>query len=156
LLSFSIQAQESKEALSKKAEQYAKAVKKQDFEKVLDLTHPKVLEQFGGKRKMLKAAEYDAVQTKQKGFKIKDVELSEPLVAMDTNGVRFCAVPIRVTMSGPYGKVFSEAGLLGISENEGKDWLFVSLAQIDMVVLLTLFPELPTTLEMPVKQIYTE
>ncbi len=156
LFSGSVFAQIDTEVFEKAAEEYANAVEKENFEKILTFTHPKVLQQFGGKRQMLAAAERDAQATKQKGFTMQKAELAEALTLMDTNGYVFWCIPIRVTMKGPFGKVYSEAGLLGISEDKGKSYTFVSLAQIDLAVLLTLFPDIPTELEMPTKQLYTE
>lgn len=156
LVSGSLFAQLDTVGFEKAARTYAKAVENQNFEKILTLTHPKVLEQFGGKRQMMASAERDAQATKQKGFAMDKAELAEKLTPIRTPAYVFWCIPIRVTMKGPFGKVYSEAGLLGISEDKGKSYTFVSLAQIDLAVLLTLFPQIPTGLQMPTKQLYTE
>ncbi len=147
---------QGEKALVKTARTYARAVEKRDFEKVLALTHEKVLQQFGGMRKMLAEAKRDAEATRRKGFEIEKAELAAPLQGKQVNKTWYRCIPIRITIKGPYGKVYSQAGLLGISEDEGKSWRFVSLAQIEMSTLLSLFPNLPVDLEMPVKQLTTE
>jgi hypothetical protein len=144
------------QVLIKEAKAYAKALKKHDFEKQLALTHPKVIKHYGGKASMLAAATREAEQTKRSGFNLKNAELADPLPGKAIGETFFRCIPIRITVEGPYGDIYSQSGLLGISEDGGKHWNFVSLAQIEMAVLLELFPNMPKDLEIPFNQVTTE
>lgn len=147
---------QGEKALLKGAESYARALEKNDFEKQLELTHPKVVQHYGGVAKMLAAAEREAAQSKRAGFELSEAALADPLPGKAVGNMYYRCVPIRITVEGPFGEIYSQSGLLGLSSDQGKTWTFVSLAQIEMAVLLEIFPELPRELEMPFKQVSTE
>jgi hypothetical protein len=55
-------------------------------------------------------------------------------------------------MKGPGGKLNKDSSLLGISEDEGKHWVFVDLGPITQEQFGQVFPELDGKIKIPDKK----
>src|SRR5581483_7409690 len=64
--------------LRREAEEVCGAILREDHRRMADLTHPAVVNGFGGKAKFEKRMGEIAADMKSQGFGIKDVTLSEP------------------------------------------------------------------------------
>ena len=110
----------------------------------------------GGKQAMLaQAAAFDQ-NMQQRGFELKDAELAQPLRILKSGNYLMCVVPMRLTFEGPLGKLYSESGLLAVSDDDGETWGFIDLAQVQMEQLAEMFPEINPDLVIPPKRIYQE
>ncbi len=144
------------ESLMKAAEQFAAATEKLDWNKVIDLTYPPLVKLNGGRQTLIRQAKLSDQNLKQQDFELQEVELSAPLRETPVGEYLLAIVPIRLTFKGPLGKLFSESSLLGVSEDDGQSWSFISMAQADMNQVIELFPKLPKTFVIPTKRIYQE
>jgi hypothetical protein len=135
------------------AETVGKAVLDNDFAKVADLTHPKIVEIMGGKDKMVeKTGEVMA------GLKAQGLAFSKYTVGKVGNPVvdgktAYIVVPTTIVLTAPTMKIESESYLLGISTDGGKTWRFADGAGLSNPTLRDkVFPSLPAALKLPEKQ----
>ncbi len=142
--------------LYKSAKEYAAANEDGNWKKVVSLTHPKLISFIGGEQKMLADASKGEAQMERNGLELVAFEISKPLEENRTeNGIIFCAIPARVTIKDGKTKLYSEAPILAISEDGGNSWTFISVAQIDRLDLIELFPDLPKRLDLSYQKVYS-
>ncbi len=144
------------EVVLKGAEQWAAAMEKKKWKKVIALTHPKIVEMAGEEEAMLRQAEASDINFKRQEFAIEKIELSEPLNEVQSGEYLMSVVPVRITFQGPLGKVYSESSFLAVSGDGGVRWYYISMSQISMEELLTIFPDMSPDLAFPVKRVYQE
>ena len=144
------------ESLMKAAGKYAAATQKQDWNKVIDMTYLPLVKLNGGRQTLLRQAQLSDQNLQQQDFELKAAELSAPLSETPVGDNILAVVPIRLTFNGPLGKLYSESSLLGVSEDAGKSWSFISMAQVGMNQVIELFPKLPKTFVVPQKRVYQE
>ncbi len=140
-------------AIAKGAAKYSKALTKAQWEKVLDLTYPEIITRNGGRQAMINKSKAFEAEMLQRGFELKKAELSEPLAVYISGKFLMCAVPMRLTFSGPLGKLYSESSLLAVSSDEGKTWTYIDMAQVQINQLAEIFPEINPRLSIPPKRI---
>ena len=145
------------ENLMKSIGQYAKATEDQDWQKVLSLTSPRLIDFIGGEQKMLLDIKRSDIKLKNSGLKLVSFELSKPLQEYKTSeGDIFCAVPARLCFKGEESKLYSEAPILAISSDEGQTWSFISVAEINRIDLVNIFPKFPKEMKLPLLRVYTD
>src|SRR5262245_8815089 len=136
-------------ALHLQAKAAAKATLSGDFEKLADLTFPKVVEAVGGKAKFVEAGNAFKQALTSKGWEIKEYKLSAPTETVGTEDHDFGLVKATLYMSLPQGKLIQKTYLLGISTDKGKTWKFVDGAGIADPKAKKLLPPLPKSLQLP-------
>jgi hypothetical protein len=136
-------------ALHLQAKAAAKATLAGDFEKLADLTFPKVVEAVGGKAKFIEAGNAFMQVLESKGWKFTDYKLDAPAETVGTDDHLFGLVKATLYMSLPQGKLTQETYLLGISTDKGKTWKFVDGAGMADPKAKKLLPTLPKSLQLP-------
>ncbi len=144
------------ESLMNYARKYAEATEKRDWNKVIDQTYAPLVKLNGGAPTLLRQAKLSDQNLEQQDFELQKVELSAPLRELEVGEYLLAIIPIRLTFKGPLGRLFSESSILGVSDNDGQSWSFISMAQADMNQLIELFPELPKDFVVPRKRVYQE
>ena len=156
LLSVSLSAQVN-ENLVKSLEEYAEATQDKNWTVVLKLTNPDLIKFLGGEQKILSDIKRSDIQLKNSGLKLTKFELSQPLDEHRTEeGDIFCAVPARLSFKGDGSKLYSEAPILAISSDDGLTWTFISVAEVNRVDLVTIFPQFPKQMNLPLQKVYTD
>ncbi|HZV07463.1 MAG TPA: hypothetical protein VE999_20430 [Gemmataceae bacterium] len=148
-------AEDKPESVAKrKANEIAQATVKGDFEKIADFTYPKVVDQMGGREKMVTAMKTGYKEMKSRGieFRSAKVEDASPLVAGGSDV--YTIVPFTLEMKVPGGSATMKSFLLGISANKGTTWTFVDGSGIgkDETMTKRLLPNLPKELKLPKKE----
>lgn len=147
---------QNEKKMMKQAKSYAKAMEKEDWAKVVDLTYPEIVKLAGGKKRYLQQSKNSALQLERQGFSIDKAELSSPSDTVKDNGKILSVIPMRLTLEGPLGKLYSESSLLGVSIDGGETWKFISISQTGMDDVLKLFPEGTKRLKFPIKKVYQD
>lgn len=143
--------EEPRSAVAKKqAREIGEAIKAEDYAKIIDLTYPKVIEIMGGREKMIDALKDGMRELKEKGFRFRSLEVSEPGEVLSEGKNTFVVVPTTTEMTAPGGKIVVKSYLLGISPDGGKAWTFVDGNGIGTPEKRAkILPKLPEQLKLP-------
>lgn len=133
--------------LKAQAEDVAKATLDGNFGKVVDYTHPKITEKLGGKEKMVAFLKRDSQQMQTDGFEIVSVEIGEIKQVENVENELFALVPMKMTIKAPNGKGVSESSVIGISNDNGENWKFISGVSQDR--FKTVFPKAAEKIQIP-------
>lgn len=106
------------------------AMLRNDMGPLADFTHPRIIASMGGSEKAILAMNIG---------KIGEFYSKENKV--------YCVIPHDITLNTEDGYFSSNSSILGISQDQGKTWKFVSAGNIGHNKLKILFPELPDGLE---------
>ena len=117
--------------LKKQADELINALNKNDFNKFVELTHPLVIEKVGSKENLVSMMKAVADQN-PKIFETVLVSVSNPTELVETNGQLFGVVPQKIegTTLAKH-KLVQDACVVGVSNDNGKIWKFVSGEKFD-------------------------
>ena len=118
-----------------------------DFAKVVDYTYPKVLEMVGGRDKMLTLIKQGDEQNKADGVSYVSVEIGDPGQIEKIDTQIFAVLPMKLTMKAPDGKFIGESALVGISDDGGQNWKFIS--SVSQKRFNAVFPKAADKIKMP-------
>lgn len=131
-----------------KAQEVLTAVTKGEFEKLADLTHPKAIELFGGKEKMIAAMTKLREGIEAKGGTFKSGKVSEPSDPIKMGKQLYILVPCEEEVAIPKARVITKSSLVGVSEDGGKTWVFVA-TPVGRDKIKEILPNLPESLVIP-------
>ena len=134
-------------SLKTQAEEVGKVTINGNFEKLVDLTHPVIVEKLGGEDKMVAFISKDSQQMKADGILLLAMEVGQPSQIEKIEKQVFALLPIKMTMKTPEGKFLGESALVGISDDDGKSWKFIS--SIDQARFNSVFPKAGEKIKMP-------
>ena len=98
-----------------------------NYARAVDLTHPKVLQVFGGREKTIAAFKSGAESTHAETGLVPIGEKAEPPLGFWVGGSDvFTIVPVTGEGKLRGGKVVWKAHYIGISSDQGKSWVFVN------------------------------
>jgi hypothetical protein len=145
-------AEDKPESVAKrKANEIAQATVKGDFDKIADFTYPKVVDQMGGREKMIGAMKIGFNEMKSRGIEFRSAKVEDALPLMAGGSEVFTVVPFTLEMKVPGGRTTMKSFLLGISADKGKTWTFLDGSGIgkDETMAKRLLPNLPKELKLP-------
>lgn len=137
-------------SLKKQAEELGQATVGGDFAKVLDLTYPTIVEQAGGKDKMIASMKIDVAQMKYEGFDLEAMTVGEIKQIATIENQIFALVPITMKIKSPSGKMLGESSIVGISNDNGANWKFIN--GIDQAGFKKAFPKAAEKIRIPEEQ----
>jgi hypothetical protein len=133
------------------AKAMSKAFFEEDYAKVVDATHPKLVEILGGKEKWLDTMKSDVQKVKDMGVKFKVPSVGKPGDPVVDGKTAYLIIPTSMEMTTPDETIISESYLLGMTTDAGKTWVFVDGVGIShQVIRDMIFPKLPDGLKLPV------
>lgn len=133
---------ESYPNLTARAQELTEALGRKDYEKVIDLTYPKVVEVGGGREKLLAAMTEEVKSMESEGVEIISSNASAPTqIVHDTGGI-FAVVPVTSKVKAQEGTFQTEGSLIGISTDGGQSWTFVDASGKDLTELKKVLPNL--------------
>lgn len=148
-------AQDKPEKTAKsQAEEAAKATVEGKWDKLADLTHPKVVELMGGRDKMVERMTASMKDMKAKGIAFNSAKIEDAATPVAAGKELYTYVPMTLEMKVPGGTITSKSFLLGVSTDEGKTWKFVDGSGIggNEKLLKEVLPNLPKELKLPKKE----
>src|SRR5262249_19802435 len=107
-------------------EQMIEAMSNGNYGKVVDLTHPRLVEKEGGRERMTANMKWVMEDTNSNGFTGGASTVGEANQLLRTPKGVFVVFPISTELTGMGGKVAYTSVAVGISEDGGKTWTFVS------------------------------
>jgi hypothetical protein len=135
------------------AKTVAKAVLDEDYGKVADLTHPKVVDIMGGREKMIEQTKAVMKALKDQGIEIKSHTVGKAGEPVIDGKTAYLVIPTSLVLTANGMKIGTESYLLGMTTDRGKSWVFVDGAGMDRPEIRDkVFPSLPEGLKLPEKK----
>jgi hypothetical protein len=101
------------------------AMKSKNYNLILDYTYPKIIKLGGGREKIFSLIKSSFEKMESEGFIVENQIIEEPQKIFKAGDEFHCIIPKTTIMKTPKGKVQATYYLLGISNNEGKNWFFI-------------------------------
>ena len=139
-------------ALKAQAREVGKAAVDADHDAMAKLTHPALVDKFGGREAYIKKLDSVASEMKSQGFRLKTFTVGEPSELVRAGGRTYAVVPTEVRLAGPGGAEGRQPSyLVAASSDGGAHWQFVDGSGVggDRGKLKSLFPEFPDRLQLP-------
>ena len=140
-----------KQRVKAKVEEINRALIKEDFSRVADLTYKGVVKLAGGRDKMIAIMKTGMKEMKSKGYAIRSVKVGNPSDPVSEGGESYVVVPIQLEMKAPGGKIHQKGFVIGVSRDKGKTWTFVN-GDLGKQKVKQILPNLPDKLKLPKKQ----
>ena len=140
-----------KKVVKGKVEELNKALLKEEFGKVVDLTYPKVVKMMGGREKMISVMRAGFKDRKARGFTLRSFKVDTPSELVAAGPDLFVVVPFLLEIKAPGGRILQKGFVIGVSSNRGKSWTFVTADQ-DVKQLKKILPNLPEQLKLPKRE----
>jgi hypothetical protein len=133
-----------------KAEVVQSALVKGDLGTVADHTHPKIIEDLGGREKMLAVLKRGLDDLKAQGIDLRGVKVLDPSRPVKAGKNTYIHVPMELEMNAPGQRLRDRGGLVGVTSDGGMTWVFADTAP-GRAALKKLIPDLPDSLDIPAK-----
>ena len=139
------------ENIKRQAQELCDATIKGDFNRVADLTYPKLIEIFGGREALISQAKAAVSEMESQQYRIVSIEVGEPHDIVEVKNEIFAIVPSTMRIKAPGGVLVGEAFMIAVSKDGGQQWTFVdsSAAKDDDAGFKTLFPDAANQLRIP-------
>jgi len=123
-----------------------------NYAEYVKFIHPKILELFGGKDKMMSTLQTSMRQMKEQGFEIENVTVGTIKSIIVIPGELQSVVPQIVELKTADAKIISNGYLIGISNDYGKTWHFIDTGGKKLKQVQEIFPTLDSRLVIPTRQ----
>jgi hypothetical protein len=141
------------EQVSARANLLASATLAEDYDQVIALSYPPLVNKIGGPSMAAKIA-YEAVRLlNEEGVIISDLTIGDPLAYYATDQQQLVVLATQLELKSEQGRVNTQSYLLAIRE-PNTPWLFIdSNALKDLAELKGYFPGLPNDFSLPEKAV---
>jgi hypothetical protein len=140
--------------IKQKAQECARALVEENYEKFVDLIYPKIVEEAGGRKILIGFLKESVESRKRRQLRLLSYEMKMPQRVVRSKGDLFAIVPGTMRMSGPEGATTTPSFLVGISSDEGKTWKFIESNKPENAkAIRKMVPHLPTDLALPGEQL---
>lgn len=144
---------DAEKVLREQAQAICDATVKGEWEKMADLTHPRVVEGMGGREKFLANVARLPGELRASKLKFVDCQCGPPSDIVTHKGTMYAVVNAPQKFRTDDGKTFLGAGsLIGVSTDGGRLWKFVGgsgTKDADRNELKKVLPDLPDSLVLP-------
>ena len=120
-----------------------------NYQKVLELTYPKVIETGGGREKMMATMQKEINAMESEGVAMLSTTPGSPTNFVHDAGSTYAVIPITLKMKAQDGVFQAEGTLIGISSDGGATWTFIDAAGKDDPDLKVLSPNVLDKLKLP-------
>lgn len=127
-----------------------------NFERLADYTHSKLVELIGGREKLLGFLRKSVDEMKAEGFVPLSSVPAAPTQVLRVGRQTYAIVPLKFKMRAPRQILVSDSFMIAVSDDEGKNWKFLSGASIDEEKLKLLLPDAAGKLKLPIVKHSTE
>ena len=152
LLSQTIFGQTVNETLRKQAEQSGQAFITGDFNKLVDLTYPRLIEILGGRAKMVAFLQKGVQEMKAQGAEVLSLSAADPTQVTTIDRQLFAVLPVTLKLKVSEGILVSKSFMVGISNDGGRSWTFVDGSYLDERRMKILLPTAVGKLKFPPKE----
>lgn len=125
---------------------------KSDCNAMVAYTHPRLVELMGGKEVMIAMIKKMTKEQQAKGIGFESFSLKTPEEPKKIGKWLTAIITENIVLKVPEGTVNQESSLLGISEDEGKSWVFIDLLHTTPELLKKIIPDLADKIVIPPKK----
>ena len=148
--------EEAAKRLQTQAEESGRAFIEGDYGRLADYTYPKLVELIGGREKLIEVVRKGVDGMKAEGFLPLSSVPSAAVQVLRAGRQTYAIVPLKFKMRAPTQILVSDSFMIAISEDEGKNWKFLSGASVDEAKLKVLLPDAAGKLKLPTVKHSTE
>jgi hypothetical protein len=142
--------------LQAQAEECGNAFIKGEYGRLVDCTLPKLVELVGGREKMVELVRRDVEQGKAEGFEPLSSTHSAPTQVLRVGGQTYAVLPYKLRVRAPKEILVSDSFMIGVSNDGGQTWKFLSADSADDARLKVLIPDAAGKLKLPSAKYSTE
>lgn len=113
-----------------------------NYKEFLNFSHPKVVEMIGGREKLIQATTAAMGRMEKEGYIFKNVNFKEPSKFIKKGNETQVTIRQEILMKTPKGKILADYTLIGISNDNGKNWKFIDTSGKSKEVMRKYFPNL--------------
>jgi len=139
-------------ALLAQAQEVNDAFRRRDFARMTDLTYPKVIEAAGGRDKMVAALTKGMKEMEAEGVVVLSSTAGAPTQVIQVSGSIYAVVPTTLKVKAQDGIFQTESSMIGISANDGANWVFIDAGGKDRSELKKLLPDAADKLNLPAEK----
>lgn len=139
--------QTSNENLNSQLQLVRKYFLAEDYAKFANFTHPKLIEIFGGKAKMIETTKTLMSKMKDEGYTFLDITFKNPSKFIKKGNETQFTIIEQILMNTPKGKLLGSSTLIGASCDNGKNWKFIDSSGKPKELIKKYFPDLSLNLE---------
>jgi hypothetical protein len=143
---------ESYPNLAAQAKEVNDAFGRKDFARVVDLTYPKLVENLGGREKMLSEVASQLKEMEAEGVTIISSTAGAPTQIVQANGSVYAVVPTILKVKARDGMFQTEGSMIAISPDNGQHWTFIDAGGKDRSLLKSLIPDAADKLNLPAEK----
>ena len=141
--------QSATETLIAQAMQNVDAMLNKDYEVVVHLTYPPIVEELGGFQKALALVKSTMSAMESRDVTVEKITVGQPSAIVEEGKEQVAIVPIELMMSIEGDKIRADSYLVAITQNNGKNWFFIDGSSISKEKLSLIFPNLVASVEIP-------
>jgi hypothetical protein len=138
----SLRAQDQTAVIKREAQKCAAALIAGDYDGVVAYTHSRVVALMGGKEAMIAAMKKGTASMRADGYAFLEATIGRPGTPKHAGAWLTSLVPEHIVIKVPGGKLLQDSTMLGISEDNGKTWVFVDIGVVSKEQFAQIFPEL--------------
>lgn len=133
------------------AQELADAMLRDDFERTVDLTYPRLIGLLGGREAAIASMKQESSEMLSDNMQLVSNTVGEPRDFVQVESESYAIVPSTIRIRVPEGMLVGEAFMIGISTDGGQNWTFVDSGggNTDMKLLKNLFPTAAEKLRIP-------
>jgi hypothetical protein len=148
--------EEAAKRLQAQAEESGRAFLEGNYERLADYTYPKLVELIGGREKLLEVVRKEVEEMKAEGFAPLSSVPSAPTQVLRVGGQTYAVLPLKFKMRAPDQIYVSDSFMIAVSDDDGKNWKFLSGASVGEAQLKILLPDAAGKLRLPAVKHSTE
>ena len=135
--------------LKREAAKCAAAWQRADYAGILGYLPPRVIQQAGGRARMLRELKDQFAQARALGVENLEAVPGTPVTPRLIGRWLTSLVPVKAVLHGVHLDLTQQTHVLGLSSDQGKHWYFVLLYQTTQAELNAWFPEFAGKLAIP-------
>ena len=135
------------EIIKLRADEFIEAFLQEDFAKWVDLIYPKIVEEAGGRQKMIEILRQRAEGAKERGTRKLFVNIGMPKIVASEGEKIYSLSSCAVSFEIKGKKAIRNGYILAISDDRGKTWTFFEYDKPKSV--RALIPDFPKSITLP-------
>lgn len=132
------------------AQRMMEATMNRDYKTVLDFTHPKIIEMMGGKAKALEITTREMDKVNESGG-IEKCDIQSVSEIVKVGNQLQCVISHQMIMRIEGTRYRVKGGTIGVSEDKGKNWIFLNVNSNDPNSIRQFIPKFSKKLKLPEK-----
>lgn len=125
------------------------ALYKEDYVTYMRYLHPRAITMMGGKEKGTQMMKGVIDVAKKQGMTSAESSFGPISKLYPTSSHLYCTIPHTVRMNYSSGYLVITSTILGISDDKGKNWKYISAGKVPRTALKKVFPDLPDAVNIP-------